>query len=283
MMNRSLMMLRVFVNRYNPKAGDALLKFLPKEEAQAVLKLNIQSNDLTPILEQPRSLLKKLHYTWIKPVLDKFPITLHPLIISALNPEQISGLKNHYKTVPLSPPTKNFILNLIYDNLKAEEHVPLEYLPESAFTPLTSWSKGKLVLMADFLGLHDLASEVRRIVNKDHLKNIYGCLTPQQYNYLSICLHQREKIVAPKLGIDLTKQDCTKLKQLLHKRGLIRLGKALSGQNPDLVWYIAHILDAGRGKILLSAYKPDVEPKVTELLKDQVTNLMNFLKSEQRV
>jgi hypothetical protein len=279
-MNRSLMMLRVFVNRYNPKAGDALLKFLPPEESQAVLKENIQSKDLTPILEQPNALLKGLHYTWIKPVLDKFPPKLYPLIISALNPEQISGLQNTQPPLELSAPVKNFIVNLIYDNLKTEDHVPLEYLPESEFSPLAGWSKNKLVRMADFLGLHDLASEVRRIVNKDHLKNIYSCLTPQQYNYLSICLHQREKIVTPKLGIDLTNQDCTKLKQVLHKRGLIRLGKALCGQNPDLVWYIAHILDAGRGKILLSAFKPEADPKVTALLKAQVSNLMNFLKSE---
>jgi hypothetical protein len=279
MEDRTLMMLRVFANRYNPLAGDALLKFLPKETMQAVLEQNIKSNDLTPLLEQPRALLKNLHHTWIKPILDQMPERLHPLIISALNPDQIAGLQASQPPLNLSPPVKNFFLNYIFNALNTEDHLPIEYLPLTELTPLSTWTKGQLVNLADFLGLHDLASEVRRIVNKDYLRNIYSCLTPHQYNYLNICLHQRERIVAPRLGIDPSVKDCTKLKQTVHKRGLMRLGRSLCGEHADLVWYISHILDRGRGKILLSTHQPEVEPNITALLKIQVTNVMNFLKT----
>ena len=276
--NRTLMMLRVFVNRYNPLAGNALLKFLPPETMQAVLSQDIRSNDLTPLLDQPHALLNNLHYSWIKPVLLQFSAPLQPLLIAALNPDQMMALKDSQKEIELSPPVKNFFLNLIFDALKTDDHVPLEYLPITDFTPLTKWSKAQLVNLADYLGIHDLASEVRHIVNKDHLRNIYSCLTPHQYKYLSQCLHQKEKIVAPKLGIDPAVKDCSKLKQIIHRRGLLRLAKALSGQHPDLVWYLAHTFDTGRGKLLLITFQTEVDPKVTALLKSQVINLMNFLK-----
>lgn len=277
--NRTLMMLRVFANRFNPSAGEALLKFLPKETMQAVLNQNIRSKDLSPLLNQPHALFQHLHYTWIKPAIDQFPERLHPLFISALNSEQVSGLYQDREPIALSSPVRNFLQNLIFNFLHTEKVLPFEYLPPSDLAVLTSWNKTQLVRLIDFLGIHDLASEVRRIVNKDHLKNIYSCLTPQQYNYLSICLHQREQIVAPKLGIDPSVKGCPHLKPILHRRGLVRFGKALCGQHPDFAWYLSRIFDKGRGRVILSAYQPQADPALTALLKTQVMNLMDFLKA----
>lgn len=279
MNNRSWMMLRVLINRYNPKAGDVLLKFLPQEDVQAVLTQDIRSTDLTPLLYQPQNLLKRMHYSWIKPLLDQFPERLHPLIISALTSEQMAGLKTPSAS-SLSGFVKTFLINRLYTLLEADKHLPFDYLPETDLSPLGKWSKTKLVLLIDFLGLHDLASEVRHIVNKNHLQNIYSCLSPKQLYYLKVCLHQKEMLTVPKLGIDPSKQDCDRLKQVIHRRGLLRLSKALCGQHPDFAWYLAHTLDTGRGQILLKGYKPDSEKTITPFLKGQVINLMNFLKNE---
>lgn len=277
--NKGWMMLRVLINRYNPKAGDALLKFLPQEEAKTVLSQEIRSTDLMPLLYQPQKLLERMHYSWIQPLLDQFPPRLYKLAASALTPEQITGLKIDAPLSP-SPPVKTFMINRLYTLLQADKHLPFDYLPETDLSPLGNWTKNKLVLLIDFLGLHDLASEVRRIVNKNHLQNIYACLSPQQLYYLKVCLHQKEMVTAPKLGIDPSKQDCNKLKKIMHRRGLLRLSKALCSQHPDFVWYLAHQLDTGRGELLLNAYKPDSDPKVTSFLKGQVINIMNFLKNE---
>ena len=131
-----------------------------------------------------------------------------------------------------------------------------------------------------YLGLHDLAFEVRQIVNRNDLRNIYACLNPKQFYYLKICLNQKDKIISPKLQIDPSQFDKKKLKQILHLRGLSRLGGALCGLPYDLVWTIAHQLDSGRGLILMNHYKAEADAKVASLLKHQVINLMNFLKSE---
>lgn len=271
-------MLRILINRFNPKAGNALLKFLPEEGAKAVMNQDIRSADLTPILQQPQKSLSTIHYSWIQPVLKKFPEPLQPAVMAALTAEQIAGMKIS-SPMAISNIAKTFILNQIYQHLKISEHFPIEYLPETEFSPLSKWTKSKLMDLIDFLGLYDLASEVRHIVDRNYLKNIYTCLTPKQFYYLKVCLHQKEQLVSPKLGIDPTKQDCSKLKQIIHRRGLLRLGKALCGQHPDLVWHIAHTLDIGRGNILLKEYQTEELPKVTKILKQQVLNLMNFLEN----
>lgn len=278
MEKRSSMMLRVFINRYHPKAGNSLLKFLPENDAKAVMSQNISSTNLKPILQQSSKAIAEIHYSWLQPAIKKFPESLQPAVIAALTPKQIAGFKNTSR-IELSDIGREFILNQLYQKLGLGDHLPLDYLPTTEFTPMTGWTRGQFTELADFLGLHDLASEVRGIVNRNYLKNIYSCLTPKQLKYLKYCLTQREQLVSPKLGIDPTKEDCLKLKQMIHRRGLLRLGKALCGQHPDLIWHIAHILDMGRGNVLLREFQPKELTKVTTILKQQVLNLMNFLKS----
>lgn len=272
-------MLRVLINRYHPQTGNALLKFLPQEQQSAIAQVDIRSDDLRPILQHPQNSLARVHYSWIKPFIEKFPERLQGVMLAALTAEQIGGMKVA-ADYPISNIAKTFIVTKLCYQLKIDEHIPLEYLAESELSPLLKWTKQQLIDLMDFLGLYDLASEVRRIVNRDHLKNIYTCLTPKQFYYLKVCLHQKEQITSPKLGIDPSKQDCAKLKQVIHRRGLSRLGKALGEEHPDFVWYIAHCLDTGRGSILLKEYQSKVTPKVTSILKQQVLNLMNFLKGE---
>lgn len=281
MKTKSLIWLRVLINRYNAKAGQALLKFLPEDERQSVLNQNIHSTDVLPLLMQPQQLMERVHYSWIQPLLEKFPKEIHSILIASLTPEQISGLQHHLSVSPtpsVSVPVKTFMLHQLYTLLTQDPPLPLEYLAESEFSPLATWNKSQLVNLIDFLGIHDLAADIRRIVSKLHLDNLTSCLTPQQQYYLKVCLHQKEQLVPPKLDINPAVKDCKKLKMILHQRGLIRLGKALAGQQMDLMTMIAYRLDVGRGRWLLHYYRPSPILHVTPVLKLQVTNLMNFIK-----
>lgn len=275
-------MLKVLINLYNAKAGNSLLKHLPEEEAEMVSNQDIRSSDIMPILFRPQQLIQKLHYSWLQPLVEKFPSSLHATVIAALTPEQITGLRKSLGVLPakIPQPTKTFILNRLFALMGKHDHLPVEYLPQTELSSLVEWSKNELTDLIDFLSLHDLSSEVKQIVDKNSLKNLYSCLNAKEMYYLKVCLHQKEQVKPPKLEIDIRKQDCKHLRQILHRRGLIRLGKALAGQHPDLVWYIAHTLDTGRGKILLQYYAKEANPKITPILKLQVTNLMNFLKKE---
>lgn len=276
---RSWMMLKVLVNRYNPKAGNTLLKFLPPEEAQMLAKQEIASSDIEPMLYQPQRTIERMHYSWLQPLIeDHIPEQLKPVAIAALKSEQAKFLRHGETPVEISEPVRVFFINQIYEMLNLKEHMPLEYLPETELSPLTTLSKKNLVALIDFLGLHDLAYEVRSIVNKKYLENIYSCLSQKQLAYLKVCLQQKEKLKPRKLGINPAERNAAKLKGILHHRGILRFSYALAGQHKDLVWYIAHTLDSGRGKIILKLYKDQPIPNVTSPIKTQVTQLMNFLK-----
>ncbi len=281
---RSRMMLKVFINRYNPKLGTILNHFLPQEEAQRILSQNISSTDIKPIFHQSQRLVERMHYSWIIPLLEKFPKEWRPCVLASLKEEQISPLQRivGYSPLVISRPVKTFFLNQLYSLSQAEKRLPPEYLPETELSSLASWSRKNLVTLIDFLGLYDLAAEVRRIVDRNQLKNLYNCLPPKQLAYLKICLYQKDKLVSPKLEINPAKQDCKRLRQLLHQRGLIRLGKALYGQHVDLVWHMIHVLDIRRGRIIMHYFQQQTIPEINSALKLQVSHLINFLKKSKR-
>lgn len=281
MNHRGWNVLKALFNRYDAPGRATLLKFLTPEAQQKLLNHPIESSDLLPLLYQHQDTLERMHYSWLKPLLSQLPETLWPLLINTLSQEQAAGFKSHgFPSIHLSQPVKLFMQNQIYNLLNVDGHLPLDFLPNTKMTPLAALTKQELMNINDFLGLYDLSSEVRRIVNKTFLKNIYTCLSPKQFYFLKSCLHQKEKLVSPPLGIDPSKPNCPKLKQLIHRRGLVRLGKALCGEHKDLIWYLTRTLDIGRGKIILDHYKPEAIPTITSFLQVQVINVMNFLKSE---
>lgn len=281
MNKRGAVILRVLMNRFNPKATERRLKDLPDALRQLIVSEAIDSKDLTPILQHPALTFSEIHYSWFSEPLKKFPKDLLPTALGSLGAMGANIFSGVKPDPHVSLPTKQFLHNTLVRALKLDEHVPMDYLPECDFSPLLKWSKEELMNLVDFLGLHDLAYEVRHIVNRNHLKNIYTCLTPKQFYYLKQCLHQKDRIVSPKLMVDPAIVDKDKLKQALHKRGLFRLSKALCGIHPDFVWHLAHHLDTGRGNLLLKDYQLEAVPKMTSILKQQTINLMNFLKSEQ--
>lgn len=274
------MIFRVLVNRFHPKGSDAVLKFLPDDERQKVLEQDVRSSDLMPILCEPQRLVAELHYSWINTLLEQFPKTLRPLVIAALGPEQRTRLSPSGEGIPgISAVVKDFFIDQLYMKLDGASHLPIDYLPVTELSPLIQWKRKDLLSLVDYLGLHDLAVEVRHIVDKVMLQQIYACLTPKQLYYLNVCLHQKEQLVAPRLGITL-KMSGEELKKLLHSRGLLRLGRAMAGQHPDLLWHLCHLLDTGRGEVLRKCYQEQLIPTVTPILKGQVLNIMNFLKKE---
>lgn len=276
---RAGMLLRVLINHYHPHLTQNLLQFLPEEERAVALAQEVRAKDFYPLLNQTLSFLQHSHHSWIKPLIQQLPDALRPLAYSLLTDEQRKKL--HLPTLPVSSFAKLFILHHLQRLSNLSQHFPLEYLPKTEFSPLAKWDKQQLMQLIDFLGLYDLAAEVRHIVDRKILQNIYQCLDPKQLYYLKVCLHQKEQLVSPKLGINPLQINHDQLKHLLHRRGIVRFGLALSGQERDFIWYLAHILDVGRGELLLKNCHPLIIPKITPILKQQVYNLMNFLQENR--
>lgn len=277
--------MRVLLNRFTKGSPETALRCLPEEDIKQVASYDINSNDFMPAFAQPIDIISKIHYSWLVPLIEKLPKEAKPLFLSSLPDEHALRLSQslHMESAvkPLHPLVKSYVIQAFYKQIKGIDKVlPFEYLPETQMTVLGRWNKQDLVELIEFLGINDLAEEIRHIVDKKILKNVYTCLTPKEQQYLNICMHHKDKVATPSLGLDKWSGNCEKLKTVLQTRGLVRLGKALSGEHPDFIWHLIHILDTGRGQALLKYYSKSAVPGITSALAQQLANLMNFLKKK---
>lgn len=281
MHNKSLVLLRVLLKKVHKSVPEQLLYALPEEEKNAALALTTDTGAAELILMPPEKRLAAVHYSWLKPIVERFPVTMQAAILSALAEEQsqklVKLLDITTPKIALSHELKGYLLTQVMQMLFTDTILPLEYLPESALKPLTKWPKTRLTALIDYLGLYDLAEEIRLNVDKNFLKKIYSCIDTKKKNFLRQCLHQKEKLFASRMGLEKWDGDCDKLEALLHRRGLIRLGRALQGEHPDFAWHLIHALDSGRGAILEKEVSSKSAPEIVPMLVQQVIFVMNFL------
>lgn len=283
MQTKGWMMMRVLCNRFHGEAAGALLsKYMPQSMANEVLGQTITSTDLSAALMFPEDLLKRIHYSWLQPLFQKIPEILHSYVLSALPESHFSGLSRllnkEIKPFPMVPQVRTFFINMLCKHLEVPLLLPTTFLPPSKISMLVNYTKQQLMELIDFLGLHDLAEEMRFILDKNQLKILFGLLSIKKQNYLKRCMANKERFPTQRLNLEQWKGTRQQLEVLLHKRGLERLAKALAGQHPDLLWYVVHILDTGRGTMLNKAIPQNEEPGMTAYMVQQLVQLTHFLK-----
>lgn len=278
----SSILFKVLLNRFHPAANEALLKPLPEDETKEILTQTVSSDEAGAILSWPHDLIASTHYSWLAPLIREMPRSMQGAILVALGEPRASKLKVLLKVdeMPsqLSQPMQTWLLDQLYRRWKPQATLPVKYLPMSPLQALLSLSKRQLVELIDFLAMYDLSDAIRHIVDKKCLKNIYQCLSNKHQQFLRQCLQKKEKIASPSLHLNRWDGNPEKFHLILHQRGMLRLGKALCGQHPNFVWHLTHILDSGRGAVIMSHYREQPISHVTPLLVQQVNRLINFLR-----
>jgi len=286
MHEKSCVMLRLLLNRYHGGEVETLLRGLPEEDSQKILNIPIESSDVQAVLEQPQDAIKNIHYSWLISPMQEIEKNKLPVVLSLLPEPHSSKLRKALNEtsapLELTPSAKSFLMTQLYHSFKFNEVLPVEYLPVTDMTPLVHLHKNELIEIIDFLGIYDLAEEIHHIVNKKLLEEIYTCLTRKKQKFLRNCLHQKEKLVTQRLELEHWDGDCTKLSKILHHKGMVRLGYAISGQHKDLIWHITHILDTGRGEKLARYCSKDPISGVTDTLKKQVKEVITFFKQASK-
>lgn len=286
MQPKSALMARLLMNRYIKGNQQPFLAVLPQFEAKAILESDTSVNDPLTLLKTPSERIASLHYTWLKSALEGFSEEVRPLLVAPLSKRQSDQLTEALNITPLghslAPQVKNYLNRILLSKVGGSNTVRApEFLPQGPLSFLIDCSLTEIVELCDFLGLYDIGEELRHIVDKKVLKNVYQCLSPKEQAFLRQCMSTKIKLVAPGLGLDRWKGEPTKLRHAMQARGLLRLGKALSGSHEDLLWYLAHKLDKGRGETLLRYYSKQPISGVTPLLIQQVQNVMNILKKKE--
>ncbi len=278
---KGAVMFRLLLKRFHPDHPKSLLQILPKEESVLILDQATPQTVISTAELQPETLINRVHYSWLLLTLEKMPKSIIRFIVSALPSHQAEKIEQHLQMSPsqhhYADVVKAFFLNKIYNALIDPAVLPLDFLPKTPLSFLTSCTKQQLMEIINLLGIYDLAEEVRYILNKESLNKVHVCLTARQRQFLRQTLHQKEKVSSSPLNLKQWDGDCKKLAVSMHRRGLVRLGKALFGQHPDFIWHLTHILDTGRGAIIKSHYSLKERPEVAAALTQQVLSVMKFM------
>lgn len=272
---------------------NSFLGQIPEERREGLIRLLPESTENTlKTLGEPLQielspfsfdwLLGFVHYSWLMPTLKLYSKDA-PFFVSALENGRKMNLQTSMEipasATTLSPFAEDFFRDVLINSLVGEKNtlLPLEYLPESELNILTQFSKKEMTQLIDFLSLYDLALEIRQIVETKILKKIYSLLTEDQKKFLKSIMAQKEHPALTKLGLDRWDGNEEVFRHLLHRRGLMRLGIALSREHPDLLWYVCHILDIGRGTALSKSAQKEAKSHLAQAISQNIMELVPLI------
>lgn len=271
---RAAAVLKAILNQSEPESKTALLRFLSDKKKEELEK---SPSIAGPISFEPFSkdaVLDRVHWSWFLPTLKLYPESEQKLFLSTLDPQSEKNLAKALTLsvggVEVSPVGRDFLRKILLDSLNGSNVLPISYLSQSKLEKLLHLSKNKLTQLIDRLSLYDLSMELRQIVETKILKKIYSLLTEEEKNLLKTIAIHKDSFILGRLGIEKWDGSEESLRTLLHKRGLVRFGAALSGQDPDFIWYICHGLDIGRGSVLHKLCIDEPIHGVTDAIMTQI-------------
>jgi hypothetical protein len=268
---------KAFLTKRSPAGQEALLARLhpPLQEQLRSLPEKL-FGDPTQGFAEPSDALTRFHPCWIASLLRAHTEGDIRLLLASLSPAQGESVRqtllfsNHLPEI--MPSAARFLQQWLLRKLSSgqEDLLPLECLPDSPFNVLLNWKLEELSLLIDRLGLHDLALDMRRVIDTRRLKLIHNALSSDEVRLLHVLRHQKEPVAFSSMGLHQWNGQTETLRQALHQRGLNRLAKALFGQEPSFLWHLSRQFDAGRAALLSRLCTGIDHPKAAALLTAQV-------------
>ncbi len=255
----------------------SLLSLQRQEVLQTLGSFSTSPPPLPPLFD-------RIHWSWFSPILKTYSHHEQTLFLSIMPPflrpklEQELGL-----TVPLhltpSHQGRSFLLKTLLQALLSSQPnlLPIDYLPESTLTSLLELTKKDLLWLIDGLSLYDLAKELQHVVDRTILKQIAKFLTPDKKHLFTQLSTRGDPLVHQPLYLNQWDGQSDSLRALLHRRGLQRLAIALASAYPDLVFYLSHRLDIGRGTTLLKLSAQPQESSLIDAMAQQIHTLLPML------
>lgn len=257
--------------------GGQLLRLLPPKMALEIENWPQPDNpDIFALISQA-SWAEHIHYSWFQDFFRDLTKPMQAICLSSLSPPQRKGLQrlldSEIKLRQTNPFVLPFVSNYMRKQLRVEDVIDEHLLPYSSLNILLKLKFSQLLYLIDMLGIHDLASDLKQVVDKVLLNRVYAALSKQQLLFLEYCSKQPMKWIPPKLGLSAWNGSVKHLNHLLHHRGLIRLGRAVIQEDPSFKWHLLHRLDTGRAKIIQKEFYRNPESTLLPYFKNQVLHL----------
>lgn len=246
---KRLLFLKLLLDTYAPKT--TLQSKLPIKEKLPEKKTVCP---LTEPIHANLAFLNRMHYTWLANYISLLPETLRKSAASAF--PEFKKIMNTLNIGEDKAETQGdvdpFLHQLLIDRIGLKNRLPICFLEQGPFHSLLHWERSRLLSLIDLLPLADAGKEIKQIVDKNKLLLIYSALNEFQKNYLKQCMSGKTVFTETPLNLRNWTGTKEQLKLHLHKIGLDLFAKGLAKESADFLFYLAHLLDAGRGKPLLS-------------------------------
>ena len=260
-----------------------LLKYLTESEIEQINSLPKVPNKFDSKMFFQDTVINGVHYSWFIPFLNICSSQEASLFLQVMKPDYKKALKKLLNLEDIkeeiTPILKEFLQTILLRSLlkKEEALIPKEYLFDSKLNVLLALCKKDLIKVINLLSMYDLAKELKFVVEQKKLKKIYSYLDPQEKSFLKTIYNHNEGFASQKIMIE--KYDSKKkLRNILHMRGLMRFSLALSGESIDLIWYVCHYLDIGRGNYIFKKCKKEKTRNISNIITSEILKIINFFK-----
>jgi len=269
----------------------SLSRHFYKDGAQSLVNKIVESDEpltIPPHIDDPKTPLNfnkqfvmQIHYSWIAEALSSYPLIVQDSVLLTIDTKQgkkaCKLMGRSYPKKKENQIIKNFGTEQLVNTFELRGRIPIPYLPDSPLNSLLGWKKQDLVTLIDLLPMHQIAPEIKKIVDRNKLMGIYSALNQIQQKYLKVCMHHKKSTSSHELDLPSWDGGEKKLISMLHKSGLRHFSLSLSGQDEDFMWYLTRLLDIGRGKWLLDHKEEDQAKK--EAIYLNLCHAMKFLTS----
>ncbi|MDX8430740.1 MAG: hypothetical protein SNF33_02905 [Candidatus Algichlamydia australiensis] len=235
----------------------------------------VEDAEKLPLTED---ILRSIHPSWLEPIIHNFSYGDKRAFLSVLTEEQSKTIKEELRIEePLKEPSSLLTKFLLQTLAKAllEDAPPLAPLiPKAPLNELLNLTEQQLEQVCSFLGLHDLASDIKKIIQSDKLKRIEEILSADEKKHLKELLKTKEIVTFGSLNLQNWDGKAESLREVLRARGLNRLAKALYNACPTLIWLLTHRMEKSHAEML---QKLCVDPKnvmAQEALQEQVMTII---------
>jgi hypothetical protein len=272
-----------FLSKTEGNKKSALLSYLSEQDREKVQASSFSEKNPLDTTFDEADLFNRVHPSWIAPLLRSLPESEVLLFLSCL-PEDLQKKVKHSLMLsqPLPIPTpiaKKYLLSRLYEQLTQQDNdiLPVDLLPHSPLNTLLDIQVDSLPMLIEYLGLHDLAVEMRQIIDTTQIKKIHSSLSEAKVSYLKTLCQKKEPVLFRRMELAKWDGKAESLHKVIYHRGLNRLAKALYVEHHSLIWHLCRSLPWEDATVLQNLCKPLEHPKAANLLSHQILEITPLL------
>jgi hypothetical protein len=270
--------LNLFLAKKSEQERGALLRFLPEKDLKALAS---GSGAASPALSE-KNFLQLIHPDWFSPYLESYSDRDRTLLIAPLFEEQRQALEKRYDLATVQETSdllNHFVIKkwrswLLPKNFTLTPLAALRPHPLLSFLSLSKEEAEKTIFI---LGLHDLAPELKKVIESKLLKDVENALSLSERDSLKRVLKTPSSVQFAPLKLSGWDRDKESLIDVIRSRGLNRLAKALYGTEPSFFWYCTHKLSKKEAAILQKLSIDLKNPKAHQTLIEEIAQSTHFI------